>query len=39
MTLPELKGMLELNKQVKGGTKPEVLERCVDGESSLPAPL
>lgn len=31
LSLPELKEMCERNAQLKGGTKPELLQRCIDG--------
>lgn len=32
MKIPELKGVLRANKQLLGGTKDELIARCVDGE-------
>uniref|UniRef100_A0A7S4J936 PARP-type domain-containing protein n=1 Tax=Prymnesium polylepis TaxID=72548 RepID=A0A7S4J936_9EUKA len=32
MTIPQLKALCEANKQLKGGTKPELVERLVDGK-------
>ena len=31
LSLPELKELCERNAQLKGGTKPELLQRCIDG--------
>ena len=31
LSLPELKAVCEANAQLKGGTKPELVQRCIDG--------
>lgn len=32
LSLPELKALCEANAQLKGGTKPELVQRCIDGK-------